>query len=41
MQAENMIDEMSDACYNMDNQTTLRGTHEKQTAAFSNYEQNH
>lgn len=23
MQAQNMIDEMSDACYNMDNQTTL------------------
>jgi hypothetical protein len=23
MQAQNMIDEMSDACYNMGNQTTL------------------
>lgn len=41
MQAQNMIDEMSDACYNMGNQTTLCGAHEKQTAAFSNYKQNH
>ena len=29
IQAQNMIDEMSDACYNMDNQSTLRGAYEK------------
>ena len=37
---EKMIDEMSDACYTMDNNQHCEVHHEKQTASVSNHKQN-